>query len=379
MKNLLYLFLGLILVALLSACASLPHSGPSASSMMKASLSQFSVIRVSPEQAKRLANRQKIDQALEIADALRRIQSWGLQCDAPRKLAPGSRIQVTLWTQSLHIFAGSAQGDSLTSVALGTYRINHAGWIQPPYIGVVYLEGDTLLQASQILSEKYRKLGRFMSPEVRVRWAADGYQKGVLLSGAIRKPGFVPWISGGLTLSRILAEAGLPGSVAGQSQKKPEQNYPVQVSVFYEGKQARVPLAALWSRQIEAAPGERVVVQQSAREQVTVLGGGIARPGNYGFGGDTSLDQVIAEAGGMLSGTADDREIFVLQNRKSRKPTLYVLRWNNAQGLLTAGRFPMHNGELLYIPTAPVVPLEKAVQIFSGFVMPPALLANAVK
>ena len=379
MKKLYHLFFGLIPIGLLSACASLPHSGPSASSMVKASLSHFSVIRVSPEQAKLLANRQKVDDELEIADALRRIQTWGSQAEVPRKILPGSRIKITLWTQNLHIFGDSGHVDPLTSLALGTYRINNAGLIQPPYIGIVYLKGDTLLQASQILSAKYRKLGRFMNPEIRVRWAANGYQKGVLLSGAIRKPGFVPWIAGGLSLSRILAEAGLPGSVASRSQNKLERNFPVQVSVFYEGKQARVPLAALWSRRIEAAPGERVVVQQSAQEQLTVLGGGIARPGNYGFGGDTSLNQVIAEAGGLLSSTANDREIFVLQNHKSGKPNLYALRWNTAQGLLAAGRFPMHNGELLYVPTAPVVPLEKVVQIFSGFVMPPALLANAVK
>ncbi|QEM40736.1 hypothetical protein A5904_16265 (plasmid) [Acidithiobacillus caldus] len=142
MKKLYHRFLGLIPIGLLSACASLPHSGPSASSMVKASLSHFSVIRVSPEQAKLLANRQKVDDALEIADALRRIQTWGSQAEVPRKILPGSRIKITLWTQNLHIFGGSGHVDPLTSVALGTYRINNAGLIQPPYIGIVYLKGD---------------------------------------------------------------------------------------------------------------------------------------------------------------------------------------------------------------------------------------------
>jgi hypothetical protein len=64
---------------------------------------------------------------------------------------------------------------------------------------------------------------------------------------------------------------------------------------------------------------------------------------------------------------------------RNSKAQLMVLRWNTARGFLASQEMPLHNGDVVYVPTAPVVSLQKAVQIFSGFLLPPALLATAIK
>lgn len=366
----------LLPAAMLSGCASLPHSGPSATNLRGATVADLSVVPVSPQQALRMADQQQEAQKRELVKALETLDAWGKQSTGARKIQPGSRIEIVLWTQPVHVF-DEGKGDSLQSVKLGTYRVNSAGEIFLPYLGKVSLQGRTLPHADQLLSEKYQSLGRFAAPEVQIHWATKGYQEGVIVSGSVKEPGFLPWVPGGLFLPRVLADAGVSRTEAGQSKSK--NNYPVVVSVAYRGNFVWLPLEVVWKSNIRLVPGERIIVQQPAKEQVTVLGGGAAHPGNYGFGMDVNLNQVLAESGGLLPDTANDREIFVLRKRGDQKAKLYVLRWNDAQGLLAAERFPMRDGDLLYVPTAPVVPLEKAVQIFSGFLMPPALLANAVK
>jgi len=368
----------LILTGMLSACATLPHSGPSAGTLLKADRSRFSVVNVTNEVAAEMASQQKAKQEEQVSQAVQKIVSWSKKNTSPRKIAPGSVVHMTLWYRELHLFTGSGLAKSL-SVPLGTYRISDNGDVTLPYLGSVHLQGRTLPEADRLLSADYLKLGQFVDPYVEVKWANQGYQQGVLVSGDVRNPGYVPWISGGLSLAKILATSGLSKGTVHVSASAPTVDFPTWVSVYYRGHVARVPLQVVWSTDLSATPGERIVVQHKAETHITVLGGGVVHPGAYDFGNDVDVNRALAAAGGLSSATANDRVVFVLEQRTASKQRIYTLRWDDAQGLFAAGRFPMHNGETLYVPTAPVVPLTKAVQIFSGFMLPPALLANAVK
>jgi len=172
----------LILTGMLSACATLPHSGPSAGMLLKADRSRFSVVNVTNAVAAKMANQQKARQEERVSQAVQRIESWGKRNTAPRKLAPGSVVHMILWYRELHLFTGSGLTKSLSD-PLGTYRISDNGDVTLPYLGSVHLQGRTLPEADHLLSADYRKLGQFVDPYVEVQWAKKGYQQGVLVSG----------------------------------------------------------------------------------------------------------------------------------------------------------------------------------------------------
>ncbi len=371
---------GALWTMMLSGCAMLPHSGPSASMMRDADMRYFNVQVIRPQQAELMNEAVKNHESRQLQDSMETLREWGDSGAQANTIEAGDRLSITLWTRPMHLFSGSTTSSPLNKTDLGKFVVNTDGDITLPYVGRVYVRGLTLSALEKKLHNLYAGSGQFIAPYTSVRWTKHGHLQGVLVSGNVRRPGLVPWRPGGLKLAEVIAQAD-PESSSKKGHSR-QLSYPgTFVTVSYRGQQVQVPLSVVWKHHWLVAPGAHVVVTHTAGNTITVLGGGIKNTGSLSFAQPPSLSSVLASAGGLNAQTANDREIFVMRPPRSgsAKAELMVLHWDTASGLLASAELPLRNGDVVYVPTASVVSLQKAVQIFSGFLLPPALLANAIR
>lgn len=364
----------------LAGCSMLPHSGPSASAMRDADLRHFVVLVITPAHAVDMATTEKKRESRQLQESLETLRTWGRTAPQANRITVGDHLSVTLWTNQMNLFNGTTLAAPLNKAVLGRFVVDSQGKIMIPYVGLVNARGLTLTALEQKLNHRYARTRQFIAPYTSVHWSTQGHLQGVLISGNVRHPGLVAWHPGGLRLAEIIAHAAPEAAL----QTGPSEQFAhpeTFVTVAYRGYQMRLPIAVVWVHHLHVAPGSHIVVSQMAGNKITLLGGGIMKQGNFAFAQPPSLNTVIAAAGGLNTNTANDREIFVMRPPLSRnsKAQLMVLRWNTARGFLASQEMPLHNGDVVYVPTAPVVSLQKAVQIFSGFLLPPALLASAIK
>ncbi|MBU2794911.1 MULTISPECIES: polysaccharide biosynthesis/export family protein [Acidithiobacillus] len=371
-----------IINLLLLGCSSLPHSGPSVSAMQHANLANFIIEPVTPGKALALSLETKNKREIRFDKALGKLRHWSQKKITKDLIQPGDQLRITLWTTHLSLSGGQSLSSPLHKSRLGDFLVGQNGSIQLPYLGKVETDGLTLNGLEKKINKKYKSTEKFIMPYTKVQWAPHGHLQGVLISGAVMHPGLFPWRPGGLSIAKILAKSGLK-NVPLQSKDK---NHSVEdastlVEISYHHQQVTLPFQILYVHHLRVPSGAHILVSQTAAYKVTLLGGGVLHQGLYSFGSIPNINGLLAMSGGLQSNTADDREIFIMQpsHRVGTKSILYVLRWNTAEGLLSAQRMPLHNGDLVYIPTAPVVPIEKAAQIFSDFLLPTALISNAVK
>lgn len=376
----------LVLILSMTGCADLPHSGPSSASMKAVNKDQFVVQEVTPDMA--LAMHHALEQHMQAKTAadVALLRQWSAQDTQTAQIAPGDILRLTLWTNQISLFHGGSFSTPLHKTRLGHFVVNDLGMVHLPYIGSVKAAGLSLTQFTQMVNQRYRSTGQFIDPSVSARWGKKGYLKGVLVSGDVQHPGLFAWHPGGLSLAGVLAKAGLAKSRSAETAASSGKNGSVtlganeMVTIDDHRQQVRLPFTVIYARHLRISSGAHILVTQSAPYKINLLGGGVSHPGVYAFGSPPSVNSVFSVGGGLNPHTANDRQIFVLQPSISahKKSILYVLKWNTPSGLLAAQRMPLQNHDVVYVSTAPVVPLEKAAQIFSSFMFPAAVLGTSI-
>ncbi len=367
----------------LTGCAELPHSGPSLGAMKEADTMAFSIQHVSPQKALTMRQVAEKNIAQKIHQDLHRVRQWNLPNPNDERIQAGDKIHITLWTNQISLFSSNSLSSPLHKTRLGTFEVDETGAMQLPYIGKVQAAGLSLSTLSEKIDKMYKATGEFIDPNVSIKWGSGGHLYGVLISGAVKHPGLVSWHPGGLSLARILAQSGLENTSVQPSASggtKPS-SYANMVRITYRHQQVTIPFSVIYIHHLQVPSGAHILVTRSAPYKITLLGGGTSHQGRYTFGSLPTVNAVISASGGLNPNTADDRQIFVMQpsHLAGVKSILYVLKWNTPEGLLAAQRMPLQDGDVVYISAAPVVPVEKAAQIFSSFLLPPAIIGGAIK
>lgn len=366
----------------LTGCADLPHSGPSASAMKDADSMVFSVQHVNPKKAMAMRQFTQESIAKKTREDLNTLRKWNLPNPNDERIQSGDKIRITLWTNQISLFSGSSLSSPLHKTNLGVFEVDETGAVQLPYIGKVKATGLSLNDLAKKIDKKYKTTGEFIDPYVSVKWESGGHLCGVLISGAVKHPGLVSWHPGGLSLARILSQSGLENI---SSQKTgggiQPSSYANIVRIIYHHQQVAIPFSVIYTHHLQIPSGAHILVTRSAQYKITLLGGGVSHQGIYAFSSLPTVNSVISASGGLNPNTADDRQIFVMQpsHIAGVKSILYVLRWNTPDGLLAAQKMPLHNRDVVYVSTAPIIPVEKAAQIFSSFLLPPAVIGSAIK
>jgi polysaccharide export outer membrane protein len=354
-----------------AGCASLPGTGPSASSMAKSP--DVQIVDITPDiasAAREVAIAQEkasLDRALAILRAT--------PAATAAQIAPGDVIDVAIWSFSPWPGAGNPLSIANPGqIPLGTFTVGTDGAITLPYAGRVDLTGLNAEQAQAAISSRYAVLRILQRPTAAVKVMASP-RNDVLVTGAIGQPRTIPWTPAGMTLAQAVTQSlGDGNGLLGQGELT-KARAAVRIAVL-RGQQAPValPMVNALEEQIPLRAGDRIVVSKAPAVQVTVLGGGTRRDGVIGFARQPVLAEALAEASGLDGNSANDHAVFVMRRQADKKPVLYNFAWNKPMGIVAAQQFPLEDGDLVYVADAALVSAQKVIGLIFQATLPAQVL-----
>ena len=155
-----------------------------------------------------------------------------------------------------------------------------------------------------------------------------------------------------------------------------------QVTIIRGDQKSQVWLEDLYRNpgfDIALRSGDRILVEEDSRYFTAV--GATSGQTNVTFTNQSiSAMQALAQVGGLSSGTADPKGVFVLRNETDAvanavmgredlvgdQRILYVLDLTEPNGLFNAREFTIRDQDTIYVTEAPYVQFNKAMAAFFG-------------
>lgn len=258
-------------------------------------------------------------------------------------------------------------------MALGTFTVAADGTITLPYAGPVHIDGLTADQAERVMADRMRELGLFQKPSVTVDLAAAPRGQ-VLVTGAVGEPKAILWPNQGLTLAEAISQSlGNGAAILGQEENSADHAI-AKVSVLRGAvPSGELPVSVALEQEIALLPGDRVVVRKSPAVRVTVLGPGMQTSGVFDFEHRPTLSEVLARGSGLNPNSANNHAVFVLRERPGQKPLLFDFAWNRGEGMVASDRFAMQSADLVYVAEAPIVSMQRVINILFQAAVPAQL------
>ena len=355
------------IVAALAGCSTFPSTGPSASAIAHQAVR---VETVTPEAAAAAwatrigAEQQRVGDTLA---ALMRADEATLV-----RLYPGARLLVTLWTAPL-VSVSSDSGATPATVTksdLGAFTVDDDGSVTLPYVGSVPVAGRTLQEARALLDQRFRATRKFLAPQTTLALEANRRQQ-IIVSGAANKPTVVDWREGGVGLAEAITQAG--GSVLGGTT--PANALTANhVVIMRKGARYELPVKTALESGVQLRPNDQVVLQHQLPINITCLGGGWPQNTVQSFDEIPTLSRVVASGGGLSVQQAQGASVYVLA---ADRQTIYAFPWNTLAGLQAAQKFPLGDGDIVYIATAPLVRIQQVTNILFSAAYPVSVARSA--
>lgn len=343
----------------LAGCSTFPSTGPSAGRLAQEAVR---IDTISPETAAALWSQMEAGERArrsEVVAALSRSQP------APDvRLFPGARLSVVLWTQPLMSSSAASVGAVLRN-ELGTFVVTNDGTVDLPYMGSVHMAGKDLQQAQAELTRRVAALRKFQAPEITIT-VQDNARQQIIVSGAANRPTVITWRDGGVTLAEAITQAGGP-VVQNLGQLQGSFLTANVVSIVRNGATYDLPLRAALEAEVQLQPNDQLVIEHKPVVRVQCLGGGWMQSTVQSFDEVPSLAKVVAAGGGLNPQTAQGASVFVLSPDRS---VIHEFRWNTLAGLQAAQQFPVRDGAIVYIASAPMVRIQQITQILFSAAYP---------
>ena len=383
-----------LLACSVSACASLPSSGPTARQVVDAERRDatalgFSVVDLTaatlptPDQVPLMS-----PAALAALDQAGRVDLIGA----------GDVLSINVFEVGVTLFGGNAQlGSGLTggtapatsfdpsarSQNLAGVTVRDDGTIQLPYIGRIMAAGHTTGDLERTIVAKLRGLSQ--APQALVSVMLNVHNT-VLVSGSVARPGRQQLTLGRERLLDAIAAAGGVGTGGG-----PENTV---VRVRRGDRAAEVYLAAIDSggpADLTLLPGDRIDVLR--RPRTFAVFGATGKVSQIAFpSAQVSLAEAVAQAGGPDDNRADPTAVFVFRDSvpppdvqgesrpaASGRPMVYRLNLNKPSSYFLAQRFSMRDKDVIFIANARINQTRKLVELFNLLFSPVYSIRSTVQ
>jgi polysaccharide export outer membrane protein len=357
----------------LSACNSLPRSGPAHQAIEHGATSKY----------KTPNNSVGIDYALvdingkvasqfdyTILNSLEKGFGGGKGPPPQTPLGIGDVVQLTIFeAQSGGLFipedAGSRPGNYIT---LPNQTIDREGMINVPYAGAIKAAGRA---AGEVQTEIEKRLAnRAIEPQVVIT-TITSRSTSVSVLGDVNAPAKLDLSPAGERVLDLVARAG--GLNAPQ--------YETYLTIERKGREATVLFRTLIDRPSEniyARPGDTIFL---ARERRTYLiFGATEQSGRVDFeDSNLTLGEAIAKSGGLLDGRADPAQVFLYREvpRESLTkigvdvshfsgeivPTIFKANLRDPAIFFAIQQFKMKDKDIIYVSNADAVELTKFLSI----------------
>lgn len=354
---------------LLSACSTLPVSGPTGAEIRQQSSARQTQFPFT---------------LIEIASAAQLpappvIAAPSLSTMPPRPtdlLGPGDVLNITIYEAGVALFGGSNLRAAATanSVAADTgssaerlpqVRVDDYGYIKVPFVGRVRAAGRTAAELQSVIQSGLR--GMSQDPQVIVS-IDQSITNSVILAGEVAKPGRLVLATNRESLVDAIA---LAGGYKGNAKD-------AVARVQRDGERYEVRLSDLLDlpqQDVQVTPGDRITVI-SRPQSFSILGAPnksdeivFPRP-------RLTLAEAVAIAGGANPNAGDAAAIFVFRYVRrpdgTEQPTVFHLNMMRAGAYLLSQRFLMEDRDVLYIGNARANQPAKFVQLLSQLFVPVA-------
>ena len=287
----------------------------------------------------------------------------------------GDTVQVTMFeAQAGGLFiptdAGSRPGNFVT---LPSQIVDNRGYITVPYAGQILALNRTTPAIQRDIVNKLKD--RAIEPQAVVAITSQTSTE-VAVVGEVNLPNkFAINPNGDTVLDAISRAGGIK-----------EQGYENYVTLQRHGVKGTVYFLNLVrdaKENIFVKPGDEIYVSFYQRSFVAY--GATGASGQFKFEQETlTLNDAVGKAGGLLDNRADPGQVFVyrLENRttlekmgadtshftpeKELIPTIYRVNFRDPAGFFASHRFPMRDGDVVYVDNADYVELSKFLLIISN-------------
>lgn len=280
-------------------------------------------------------------------------------------IRPGDTLALTVWE---NVDDGLLTQTGTNATALTQVQVDGQGYIFVPYAGRLKAAGNTPESLRNLITDKLAP--QTPDPQVSVaRVAGDGATVSVL--GGVGNPSVFPIDRPTRKLSAMISKAGgvtVPPEIA-------------QIKVTRGGQSGRIWLTDLYANpklDIALRGGDVVLVEQDTRAFTAM--GAMGHQNRVNFETQTlSAIEAIAQVGGLQTGFADPKGVFVLRNERPAvirallgrdvpedQRVVYVLDLTAPSGIFNARDFIIRDGDTVYVTEAPYVQWQKSLSILTG-------------
>lgn len=352
------------LSVVLSACAELPSSGPTAKQIISASApadepSQYEVIDINVEVAEILRK------------SVRRASGSGfseLPLSPARGIGIGDSLSVTVFESSSGgLFSAKSQSDGTANgtpnVVFPPQTVDRTGTITVPYAGNISVVGLSPQQVQKKIESRLSK--RAIEPQAIVTIVGNESRL-VTVSGDVTKGGRVPLNTGNERLLDALALAGGPKGTAQDTYIKltrGKSSGDMLLERLINSPQENVPLQ----------PRDQIFVY-SKPQKFVALGANLTNAEVKFESASLTLAEALGRAGGLNDERADPAGVFVFRYESvdvyhsiggraatgdREIPIVYRLDLKSPGGFLAAQRFPIIDKDVVYFANSPSTELSK--------------------
>jgi polysaccharide export outer membrane protein len=362
----------LSLVLLLSACGSLPSSGPSNDEVLDKSVAEHNTLGIhlvdlTPAAVQALRDRP--EPSLSIIDTLRTNRPVDL-------LGPGDVISVSIYEAGNGLFntqRSQSTGEGVVSGSsaetLPRLLVDRSGLIMVPYAGEINVAGKTTTQVQRIIED--RLADKAADPQVVVSVLSNSSNI-VYISGDVRLPGRYPLSLAHETVLDIIALAGGP-------THSPQDTV---VKVNRRGREATTSLTRIQTiaaENIPVEPQDRIQADYLPRTYISF--GATGRVAQLQFDSATvSLAEAVARVGGLDDNRANPEAVYLFRfERPANARTLGLNQAPAAPAALDASASGVpasgssQAGGITPVSAAPLPPPPPAMPVSSAPAIPGAM------
>jgi polysaccharide biosynthesis/export protein len=268
-------------------------------------------------------------------------------------IAPGDVVQVTVWDAEENSFFTGA-GQRVTP--LQQTEVSASGQIFVPYIGELTVSGMSPDVARATIEQELMRT----IPSVQVQLVVEpGRANSANLVSGVGAVGLVPLPNRNIRLLELLSQAG----GANPTFVNP------QVRVTRAGRTYGIALQRLLDDPALDPPvrgGDRIMVVPEERQFLAM--GATGSTAIFDFPeGDLSALEAIATIGGVSGATANPKGILIMReydpaevgdgiSAPPQERVVFTMDTTTADGLFSARRFKMQDGDLIYATESAIVP-----------------------
>lgn len=271
------------------------------------------------------------------------------------RIGPLDMVQVVVW-----------EHPELTS-PMGQYqpagqKVTTDGTLFYPYAGEIKVAG---LTAQELRAEITNRLSNKILNDPQVDVRVTGYNSlRATVTGAVNKPGSIPFSEAAMTLPLAVAAAGgfsEEADPAGIQLRRGDKVYNIN---YLDAFKTNLPLD-----RIVLKPDDQLFIpalSETQKENKVYVLGEVGRVGVVNLNhGSLSLVEALASAGGLQALYASSSSIYVLRNSGEKQVDIYHLNAKNAMALAMADRFDLNPHDIVYVDASGLATWNRLLNLIS--------------